>query len=590
MDTASSSRAETDADALIRAHAVSTLAAGIVASLLGTLAYLQLLSPGILGRAAWLGAGRLRFAFQLVMLFGWLGNTLALCFYLGFPRITAIVVRLRVGALKVGVWNFVITTPVVLMALLGILPPAGALTAWFKLSSMSQQTIALLGFLVPASLLMSVRFRLGLRARPFDRAFAMITFGALGLMVGQIGGELVQSMALHRGVPWLDGLEPMHGFWIISVFSCLVIFWGCVLGCVGLSMPADGPRVPNSLRGMRWAHGFMIFAIVMWPVIVYFTETLDASSRPATASEVHGRSVFIREGCASCHGNEDHRGIGPDLSRESGARPADWHFAHLYQPRAVAPLSVMPSYAHLFTGAADQPTQDARDLVSYLESLGRAKDLGAPEAAASAVHPALNPVRARRVGAVPSISGTGNRAEGLRLFANYCVGCHGLKGEGDGPGAAGLRPKPANLAAHRYTDEQVVAALWNGVAGTAMPAWRDQPLDRIAHLVTAVQSMNTGADTGATDAAQLETGARVYAANCTQCHGERGAGDGFSAASLAVAPANFQRQRPSLDYALRVIAGGVAGTPMAPWTSRIKEDELLAVAQYVRSLYTGGAK
>ena len=87
-----------------------------------------------------------------------------------------------------------------------------------------------------------------------------------------------------------------------------------------------------------------------------------------------------------------------------------------------------------------------------------------------------------------------------------------------------------------------------------------------------------------------DLGARVYAAHCSQCHGERGAGDGFSAASLAVAPANFQRQQPSLDYALRAIASGVEGTPMAPWTSRINEQELLAVAHYVRSFYTGGSR
>lgn len=79
----------------------------------------------------------------------------------------------------------------------------------------------------------------------------------------------------------------------------------------------------------------------------------------------------------------------------------------------------------------------------------------------------------------------------------------------------------------------------------------------------------------------------MFAANCAQCHGEAGAGDGFSASRLAVPPANFQAQQPTLDYALRAIAGGVAGTPMAPWTARINEQELLAVAHYIRSLYQG---
>ncbi len=573
----------------------AALVSGAVASALGVLADLQLLSPGILGDAAWLGGGRLRFAYLLVMLFGWLGNTLAVCVYLGFPALASLVVRLRAGAITVGVWNLVITLPVVLMALVGVLPPSRALNVWFRLSSEAPRAMVTTGFLVTSGLLMGVRFRLGLRARPFDSAFAMLTAGAIGLMVGGIGGEWAQARALSGGGPWLDGLVAIHWSWITCAFSFLVLFWGCLLGCVGLSMPADGPRAPGFLRGMRWAYWLMIVAILTWPAMVYFTETLDASSTPTTASERHGRRVFIREGCAGCHGSEGRVGIGPDLSQESGARPADWHFAHLFQPRAVAPLSVMPRYAHLFGGAADQPTQEGRDLVAYLDSLGRAKDLGAPEAAASVVHPSMHPARARRVGAAPSISGSGNREEGSRLFGNYCAGCHGPKGEGDGPAAAGLRPKPANLAAHRYTDDQVVSVLWNGVAGSAMPAWRDQPLDRIAHLVTAVQSLGRPTAPADADAGRPalqgrpdnDLGARVYAANCSQCHGERGGGDGFSAASLRVAPANFQQQQPSLDYALRAIASGVEGTPMAPWTSRIKEDELLAVAHYVRSLYTG---
>jgi mono/diheme cytochrome c family protein len=300
--------------------------------------------------------------------------------------------------------------------------------------------------------------------------------------------------------------------------------------------------------------------------------------------------VFVREGCATCHGNESYRGIGPDLSRESGVRPADWHYTHLFNPRAVAPLSLMPSYAHLFSGAPDQPTGEGRDLVAYPDSLGRARELGAPATDATAVHPAeVNPARARRIGSVPT-PGEGDRVRGGVQFASYCAGCHGPKGEGDGPAAAGLRPRPANLAAHRYTNEQIVTALWNGVAGTAMPAWRDQPLDRLAMLAGFVAGLGSTAGQPAAPAGALDVGARVYAANCTQCHGEHGGGDGFSAASLPIAPANFQRQQPSLDYALQVLASGVPGTPMAPWTSRLNDQELLAVAHYVRAFYTGGTR
>lgn len=36
-------------------------------------------------------------------------------------------------------------------------------------------------------------------------------------------------------------------------------------------------------------------------------------------------------------------------------------------------------------------------------------------------------------------------ARGAEIFEHNCVVCHGESGEGDGPAAAGLNPKPANL-------------------------------------------------------------------------------------------------------------------------------------------------
>lgn len=131
----------------------------------------------------------------------------------------------------------------------------------------------------------------------------------------------------------------------------------------------------------------------------------------------HGRDIYISEACWHCHSqyvrpvsNETlrygpvsqpgeyqnvlnlpqlfgTRRVGPDLSRESGKRPNDWHFAHLYNPKSVEPRSIMPSYGYYFnvkkadgspvTGedlnSADvviEPKQEAIDLVAYLQWLG----------------------------------------------------------------------------------------------------------------------------------------------------------------------------------------------------------------------------
>lgn len=403
--------------------------------------------------------------------------------------------------------------------------------------------------------------------------------------------------------------------------------------------------------------GVVFFALSVVLLGLLPTRALNADMRAMgpeklpslTASEQRGRAVYAREGCAYCHTQQvryldadmdrfgaptlawetqfDYphmwgtRRIGPDLAREGGTRSDDWQFAHLYAPRDVVPLSVMPAYAALFDGAPNRPTNEGRDLVAYLATLGRARELASPEGEARAREAChcpgdemammafhmkelnAHPARTRRTGVVPALPPAGDRTDGARLYQSYCAGCHGPTGLGDGPGAAGLRPRPSSLAAHRYSSTRIAETLWNGVAGTAMPAWRDQPLTRIAALVAAVQSFgaNAGLDaasglsaTGPLASEPLldrrpdgDAGARVYAANCVQCHGERGGGDGFSAAALAIAPTNFQQQQPTTAAALLAVTNGIDGTPMAPWTSRLSDADITAVVQYVRSFYAG---
>ena len=117
----------------------------------------------------------------------------------------------------------------------------------------------------------------------------------------------------------------------------------------------------------------------------------------------HGRDLYVREACWHCHSqyvrpvsNESiqygpvstageyqtdlqrpqllgTRRVGPDLIRVGGKYSNDWHFAHLYNPRSVAPLSVMPSYRWYFSVSNEgeiTPKKGAVDLVAYLQWLG----------------------------------------------------------------------------------------------------------------------------------------------------------------------------------------------------------------------------
>jgi cytochrome c oxidase cbb3-type subunit II len=97
--------------------------------------------------------------------------------------------------------------------------------------------------------------------------------------------------------------------------------------------------------------------------------------RVYTPLELAGRNIYIREGCYACHSQMirtlrdeverygpyslaveskyDHpmlwgsKRTGPDLARVGGKYSDDWHVAHLNNPRAVMPESIMPAYAWL---------------------------------------------------------------------------------------------------------------------------------------------------------------------------------------------------------------------------------------------------
>jgi cytochrome c oxidase cbb3-type subunit I/II len=107
----------------------------------------------------------------------------------------------------------------------------------------------------------------------------------------------------------------------------------------------------------------------------------DAKIKPYTALELHGRDIYIREGCYNCHsqmirpmeseviryGNYsrleesmyDHpfqwgsKRTGPDLARIGGKYPDLWHLRHMLDPREVVPGSIMPSYSWLGTDRAN---------------------------------------------------------------------------------------------------------------------------------------------------------------------------------------------------------------------------------------------
>jgi cytochrome c oxidase cbb3-type subunit II len=118
--------------------------------------------------------------------------------------------------------------------------------------------------------------------------------------------------------------------------------------------------------------------------------------RPYSPLELAGRDIYVREGCYVCHSQMiralkdeveryghyslaaesmyDHpfqwgsKRIGPDLARVGGKYSNDWHYAHLVNPQALVPESLMPRYA--FLAENDLRTDDIQDKMRALRAIG----------------------------------------------------------------------------------------------------------------------------------------------------------------------------------------------------------------------------
>ena len=77
-------------------------------------------------------------------------------------------------------------------------------------------------------------------------------------------------------------------------------------------------------------------------------------------------------------------------------------------------------------------------------------------------------------------------ALGRGVYDSRCMGCHGKNGDGNGPAATFLSPRPRNFALGIFkfrttpsgsvpTDGDLYRTVTRGVRGTAMPTWHELP-------------------------------------------------------------------------------------------------------------------
>ncbi|MBI4501694.1 MAG: c-type cytochrome [Gemmatimonadetes bacterium] len=240
----------------------------------------------------------------------------------------------------------------------------------------------------------------------------------------------------------------------------------------------------------------------------------------------------------------------------------------------------------------------------------------------------LSPTRAQwlelRVPARPKVDSAAV-ARGKVIYQDKCASCHGDQGDGNGPVAPYLWPRPRDLTAASYmlrttasgelpTDEDLFRTITLGMMGTGMPAWGqalsveqrwqvifyiktfaadlfDNPaMDPYQHMVKRAKAPR------GSKSEMIAEGRKWYEkAKCAECHGASGRGDGGKGADLRddrgypsrpldmYLKWKFKGGQTVEDFYTRLTTG-LDGTPMPSYAKDLTDDQRWQLAHYSMSL------
>lgn len=180
--------------------------------------------------------------------------------------------------------------------------------------------------------------------------------------------------------------------------------------------------------------------------------------------------------------------------------------------------------------------------------------------------------------------------DGATLFHDYCSVCHGDRGDARSRARASMVPPPRDFtspeSAMELNRERMLDAVANGRPGTAMAAWGSQLSDQeIARVVDYIRGVLMRPI--ATRSAEVPR--RLYAENCSVCHGDDGRGAKWTQRNMNPPPRNFTAvgasQALSRDYMLRTVSFGKANTAMPGFATQLSEGQIAQVVDYVRSAF-----
>ncbi len=230
------------------------------------------------------------------------------------------------------------------------------------------------------------------------------------------------------------------------------------------------------------------------------TFVAPAARGGASAAETGGAAIYSRT-CSVCHGED---GSGARWGRTSlDPPPVDFTRpglgAHLARERMIRSVTNGRPGTAMTAFASQLNAAQIAEVVDFIRGrFMQAASHGSEPAAATGVGMAVVHGRAPDArhadahahahGSQHAGSPSGEAARGRELYRRNCVDCHGERGDGQGPRAYFIFPRPRNLRAPAMRDgfdrEHLVAAIGNGVVGREMPAWRTVLSDQqIADIV-----------------------------------------------------------------------------------------------------------
>jgi cytochrome c oxidase cbb3-type subunit I/II len=209
--------------------------------------------------------------------------------------------------------------------------------------------------------------------------------------------ETVTNIVPMYALRALGGLMYLSGALIMVYNIFKTVKTGVLVADEAANVPVALPRESSGTREHwhRWIEKRPVQMLVGSLVVVAIGGIIElvptfliqsnvptiAAVKPYTPLELHGRDIYLREGCYTCHSQMirpfrdeiarygeyskagefvyDHpfqwgsKRTGPDLARIGGKYPDSWHYNHMLESQSISPGSIMPNYPWLLDDAID---------------------------------------------------------------------------------------------------------------------------------------------------------------------------------------------------------------------------------------------